>query len=71
MKQPTDNELADGLGLAHGFDPNHKVTEPIRQTLARLLDWPAPLITPQHQAAYVNGFHDGQERRKRLDANTL
>lgn len=72
MKPPTDLELSHGLGYSHGFSPcAPDLAEPIPVCLSRILDWPAHLVTPKQIAAYISGYDDGANCKKRYDLGLI
>lgn len=56
-----DLELCGALGFAHGATGSDFPARETRKRLAVLLDWPAPLVSVAHIAAYFDGVLDGLE----------
>ena len=74
MTNPTDTQLIDGLGLAHGFAADHDPTAIVdnpRRIIAHLLNWPEPLVSPAHILAYFDGLQSGRDHRRTLDSYSL
>lgn len=64
--KPTDNQLCDGLGIAHGFASRSMAPTNPRKALSTLLDWPEALISLEHLSAYFDGYQAGRDYQRTL-----